>query len=136
MKLRLPENLRAQIVAQARAAHPGECCGLLLGRNGDTAEVLALYPARNLQARNDRFEIAPEDHFAALKRARAEKMDVIGCYHSHPDGAAQPSATDLAGAGEEGFFWVIVAGDDMAACIYRDRIFRAIDLIFPTAHNG
>ncbi len=116
--LRLPEALRAQIMMAARAAYPGECCGLLLGHRGAVANLVALHPARNLQSRNDRFEIAPEDHFAALKRARSEGLEIIGCYHSHPDGAARPSATDLAGASEQDFIWLIAAGDALAAFVY------------------
>ena len=34
---------------------------------------------------------------------------MIGCYHSHPDGAAEPSATRPRGAGEENFLWLIAA---------------------------
>jgi proteasome lid subunit RPN8/RPN11 len=130
MKLRLPEHLRAQIMAQARAAYPGECCGLLLGHAREaTSDVVALYPARNLEMRNDRFEIAPEDHFAALKRARAEGLGVIGCYHSHPDGVARPSATDLAGAGEQGFIWLIAADDALAAFVYSGDSFEDAELV-------
>ena len=103
MRLSLPQALRAQILAAAREAHPGECCGLVIGRrDGETAAALTLHPARNLARHDDRFEIDPADHFTALKAARANGLAVIGCYHSHPHGAAQPSAADLAGAGEGG----------------------------------
>ena len=119
MKLVLPETLRAQIVDAARAAHPAESCGLVIGtRTGDDGVAASLHPARNLAIRADRFEIDPADHFAGLKAARAAGLGVIGCYHSHPNGVAQPSVTDLAGAGEEGFFWLIAAGGDVAAFVY------------------
>jgi proteasome lid subunit RPN8/RPN11 len=110
MKLALPETLRAQILNEARATVPRECCGLILGqRRGENAHVMALYPARNLAVQVDRFEIAPEDHFAARRDARRMGHEVIGCYHSHPGGAAGPSATDLAGAAEDNFLWLIAA---------------------------
>lgn len=110
MRLTLPQALRAGIEAQARAAYPRECCGLLEGvRDGTVAQVLALHPARNIAIRNDRFEIHPGDHFAALKAARAHGRAIIGCYHSHPGGAAAPSVTDRAGAVEENFLWLIAA---------------------------
>lgn len=129
MKLMLPEKLRAQILSEARAAHPGECCGLVLGRRDDgDAVATALHPARNDAARADRFEIAPADHFAALRAARAQGVAVIGCYHSHPNGAPALSATDLAGAGEEGFFWLIAAGDAVAAFVHEDGGFTAAEL--------
>ncbi len=129
MTLRLPEHLRAQIMEQARAAYPGECCGLLLGHRGDAADVVLLHPAQNLQTRNDRFEMAPDDHFAALKKARAQKLDVIGCYHSHPHGAAKPSATDIAGAGEQDFIWLIAAGEALNAFVYSGVSFEDAELV-------
>jgi proteasome lid subunit RPN8/RPN11 len=110
MALLLPDVLRARIAAEARAAFPRECCGLIEGIwNGDAAAVLALHPASNLATQPDRFEIDPETQFAALKAARDAGHALIGCYHSHPGGIAAPSARDLAGASEEDFLWLIAA---------------------------
>jgi proteasome lid subunit RPN8/RPN11 len=110
MKLLLPADLRARIEDETRKAFPRECCGLVEGtRQGGEALAIALHPARNIATRADRFEIAPEDHFAALKTARANGRDLIGCYHSHPGGKARPSTTDLTGAGEEDFLWLIAS---------------------------
>jgi proteasome lid subunit RPN8/RPN11 len=110
MKLLLPADLRARIEGETREAFPRECCGLIEGtREGGEALAIALHPARNIAARADRFEIAPDDHFAALKAARENGRGLIGCYHSHPGGKAAPSTTDLAGAGEEDFLWLIAS---------------------------
>lgn len=111
--------------AAASAAAPKECCGLLEGvRDGGVFHVHALHPARNLAARSDRFEIDAADHIAAQKAARANGCGIIGCYHSHPGGVARPSATDLAGAAQEDFLWLIVAGDAVNGFVYRDGGFR------------
>ena len=40
---------------------------------------------------------------------RGSGQAVVGLYHSHPDGAAQPSASDLAEAWEPELVWIIVA---------------------------
>ena len=110
MKLLMPQELRASIEERARASFPRECCGLIEGtREGDIALALTLHPARNIAARADRFEIEPEDQLRALKQARANGHALIGCYHSHPNGEPTPSASDLAGAGEEDFLWLIAA---------------------------
>lgn len=110
MKLILPAELRARIESEARGAFPRECCGLIEGAcEKDIARALALHTARNIAPDPGRFEIHPEDHIAALKRARANGHAVIGCYHSHPNGRAVPSAIDQAGAGEEGFLWLIAS---------------------------
>jgi proteasome lid subunit RPN8/RPN11 len=112
VKLALPRVFGIQIEQEARAAYPRECCGLLEGiRDEGLVQILALHPARNSAARDDRFEIDPGDHIAALKAARGNGRAIIGCYHSHPNGAASPSDTDRAGALEENFLWLIAALD-------------------------
>jgi proteasome lid subunit RPN8/RPN11 len=126
----LPTDLRAQILREAQVAGGSECCGLLEGsRDGDHFRITAFYPARNLAAAPDRFEIEPKDHLAAHKAARANGHTLIGCYHSHPNGHAEPSATDLAGAGEEDFLWLIAAGDSVNAFVYRGGSFFGADWV-------
>lgn len=130
MKVALPPPLAAQIRAAARAAYPGECCGLVEGvHDGAIFRVTALHPARNRAATPDRFEIDPADHFAAHKAARLAGHVLIGCYHSHPDGKAQPSATDLAGAGEDTFLWLIASNGDLAAFVYLRGVFTGADWV-------
>jgi len=127
-RVALPPALKAQILEEARQAFPGECCGLVEGlrlEGGDEFRITALYPARNLADASDRFELAPEDHFQAFKAARANHRALIGCYHSHPNGRAEPSATDKAGAGEENFLWLIAAGERLEAFVYLGGEFRA-----------
>src|ERR1700743_2552861 len=117
--IELPAALAGHIRDQAAAAYPNECCGLIEGlREGAVFRVAALHPARNLAAGADRFDIDPRDHMAAAKAARANGQAIIGCYHSHPAGRAEPSARDLAGAGEENFLWLIAAAPGRAAFVY------------------
>lgn len=108
--LLFPAAHRAQIEREASIAFPRECCGLLEGgRNGDAIRVDALHSARNLSTDSDRFEIDPADHFAAIRAARANGREIVGCYHSHPNGKAEPSDRDADGAWDEGFIWLIAA---------------------------
>ena len=85
-----------EIIAHARDEAPRECCGLLVGR-ADAVERsvrvrnIAADPAR-------RFLVDPADHFAAIRAARSESLEVIGAYHSHPASPPVPSPTDLAEA--------------------------------------
>lgn len=96
---------------QAAAASPdAEICGLLLGRD---RRVERLLPCANVAARpEDSFEIDPAALIAAHRAARTDGPAVIGHYHSHPRGAATPSARDAAAA-EPGSRWIIIAGDDV-----------------------
>jgi len=129
--VKLPAPLAAQIRADAKSAWPTECCGLIEGvRAGGIFEARVLHPAVNRATAPDRFEIAPEDHIASLKAARARGHRLIGCYHSHPNGRAQPSARD--GEGEEDFLWLIAATDgassNIAAWLYRAGGFTPLAL--------
>src|SRR5690606_28387897 len=100
-----------RIADAAEAAYPGECCGLLVGiqhRNGDI-EVKRAVPSRNLGKARDRFEIDPQLWVDLTRAHRGGPMRVVGLYHSHPDGPAQPSAIDLEAAWGEELAWLIVA---------------------------
>jgi proteasome lid subunit RPN8/RPN11 len=136
VKLLLPAPLAAQIVAEAEANAPKECCGLIEGLSqGKIFHAHRLHPARNCAAAVDRFEIAPEDHFAAARAARTRGCRLIGCYHSHPHGVAEPSRHDWDGAGEKDFLWLIAAGmgasTTLAAWLYRSGAFLPLALSVP-----
>jgi proteasome lid subunit RPN8/RPN11 len=134
MKLVLPARLQERIAREALAAFPRECCGLIEGINENgTLHALALHPGRNLASSADRFELDPVDHIAALKASRAAGHVLIGCYHSHPDGKAEPSPRDLGGAAEADFLWLIAATDGvqcrLAGFVYRRTGFESIGLV-------
>ena len=110
MTTRISSALLRRITGLA-AADPGrEICGLLLGTEERISEIL---PAANVHPQPAcRFELDPAAHFAALRAARAGGPPVVGHYHSHPGGRAEPSSIDAAKALEPGQLWLIVAGDD------------------------
>jgi proteasome lid subunit RPN8/RPN11 len=132
--LQIPAAFLAQIMAEARAAAPRECCGLIEGLwRGETAEALALHATENLAAGRDRFEIDPAAHIRLLRRLRGTERRIIGCYHSHPEGAALPSPRDRDGAAETDFVWLIAAPrghteGHINAFVFADDAFRRIDL--------
>ncbi len=107
----LSEALQIQLLAEARAAFPAECCGLLEGsRQGPDVHVTAVHGARNVAAEpQSGFLVDPEAHFRLLRGLRGTDRSVVGCYHSHPNGRPGPSPTDRTGPHEDGFVWVILA---------------------------
>ena len=102
-----------QIADAAEAAYPGECCGLLVGvqHNNGVHEVKRVTPSRNLGKAPDRFEIDPQLWVDVTRAHRGGLLRVVGLYHSHPDGPAQPSAIDLEAAWGEELVWLIVGVD-------------------------
>jgi proteasome lid subunit RPN8/RPN11 len=112
----LPAPLRDQLEQEAGAAFPRESCGLVEGsRENSVARVWALHPMPNLSPAPDSFEIDPAAHIALLRRRRGTGREIIGCYHSHPNGRAEPSPRDIAGAGEIDFLWLIAALENTTA---------------------
>lgn len=104
-------ELLERIVAAARAEPGREVCGLLLGTGNRIEEAR---PCRNVAADPARrFEIDPAALLAAYRQARAGGPAILGCYHSHPSGRAEPSACDAAAAAPNGWLWVIVAGEEV-----------------------
>ena len=106
----ISSTLLSRLLADAQNSPDREVCGLLYGvpeagggriTEAEACANVAADPAR-------RFEIDPGALFAAHRRARAGGQAVIGHYHSHPSGAAVPSARDAAQAMGDGALWLIL----------------------------
>jgi proteasome lid subunit RPN8/RPN11 len=94
--VRLGNALIEEIRRQGERAYPAECCGVLTGRAGEAKEVLGLVPATNRRTDDPhRYLISPDDLRRIEADLRPSGQEVLGCYHSHPDHAAAPSAFDL-----------------------------------------
>ncbi|WP_325049001.1 Mov34/MPN/PAD-1 family protein [Aurantiacibacter zhengii] len=94
---------------EAARAYPAECCGILLGRD---EHITAAVPARNVHpAPQTHFEIDPQALIDAHRTARQGGPQVVGYYHSHPEGPPRPSATDRAQAAHDGMVWAIICAD-------------------------
>jgi proteasome lid subunit RPN8/RPN11 len=104
--VRVPRAVIAEIEEHARIELPNECCGLLIGEGDRVARSVR---TRNLRASPTGYLVDPNDHFAAIRAARAEGHKVIGGYHSHPASAPVPSITDIAEAHDPDFVHLILA---------------------------
>lgn len=89
--IRIHQQVIDDVTEHARAEAPNECCGLLVGTQGEIEEVVR---ARNALQSPTRFYLDPADHFEAIRLARRTGRIVCGSYHSHPKGPSHPSATD------------------------------------------
>lgn len=90
-----------------RATYPDECCGALLGRDGQVTLTHAL-PNTTEEGPRRRFLVRPDDYREAERQAAARQLDLLGFYHSHPDHPARPSQFDLDHAWPS-FSYVIVS---------------------------
>lgn len=94
------------LLAEARAAHPRECCGLLFGTDG---AITAHRPTRNVHPTpHTHFEIDPQALIDAHRAMRSGGLGLVGYYHSHPAGPPDPSPTDRSLAAKDAMIWAIV----------------------------
>jgi [CysO sulfur-carrier protein]-S-L-cysteine hydrolase len=70
-----------------------ERCGLLAGRDGVVTQAFA---ARNVARDPGKgYEIASEDLLRLMREIRMAGLELLGIYHSHPNGENRPSPRDI-----------------------------------------
>src|SRR5262245_6207278 len=129
----LSEHARQAIARHAESTYPHECVGLLIGRLESGRKIVEeIYQAQNTWSADvgltnaehehslrDRFYLDPRDYMKADRAAQAQGLDIVGCYHSHPDHPAIPSERDRVGAqgvgGGSGFSFLIQSVRDSQA---------------------
>lgn len=107
MTLEVTSGAMATLRAEAARAAPKEACGLLFGQGN---RVDSAVPAANVHPRPLRFfEIDPAALLAAHRAMREGGPQIVGYFHSHPNGHPRPSAVDCEHASGDRRVWAIVA---------------------------
>lgn len=114
--IRLRHSARETIIAHAREDAPLECCGLLIGAPAFVQDAVR---ARNARRSATAYLVDPADHFAVIRKVRAEGRAIVGAYHSHPRSPAVPSPADLRDAHDVEFLYVIVSLADPRVPVVR-----------------
>jgi [CysO sulfur-carrier protein]-S-L-cysteine hydrolase len=123
--IRIPREIVDEIVKQAKAELPNEACGLLAGKG---IEVQKRYALTNADASPEHFTFLPAEQFQVLRSARAEGLDIIANYHSHPVTPARPSEEDIRLAFDPNILYVIVSLADVTPVVKAYRIkFGAVE---------
>ncbi len=105
----IPPQAYEAMRAHASFCSPLECCGLLAGNTPGKVEFV--YPLTNSDLSPVAYTIEPYEHYRAWKHAEANGWNLIGAFHSHPQGPPHPSPTDLRLAAEPDWIYVIVSGE-------------------------
>lgn len=124
MTLEVTSQVLDALFTQAELARPRECCGILLGE-GERIDVFK--PTVNVHPHpEEHFEIDPQTLIDCHRAARGGGPQVLGYYHSHPNGLARPSATDEAMAADDGSVWAIIAAGRVTFWRAGDAGFEAL----------
>ena len=99
------------MIAHARADHPDEACGVVVGPEGSDT------PARLIQMINaDRsptfFRFDPQEQLKVWMAMDDNEEEPVVIYHSHTATEAYPSRTDISYAAEPNAHYVVVSTRD------------------------
>jgi proteasome lid subunit RPN8/RPN11 len=97
--LNIPEEQFAQIVAHGLEGKPLEICGFLAGRSTpDARQVVTVFPIESDDKSPLTYAMNPLQQMRAEKEIRAQGLEIVGIYHTHPATQPYPSKTDVARA--------------------------------------
>jgi [CysO sulfur-carrier protein]-S-L-cysteine hydrolase len=105
-RFEIPSQIRQAIYAHAEFCLPEEACGLLAFDNA--GRMMMAYATTNVERSRVRFTVAPRDHFGAIRNAEDRGWRIGGSFHSHPESAAFPSASDIAGALDPSWLYLVI----------------------------
>jgi proteasome lid subunit RPN8/RPN11 len=114
------------MIAHVQAGYPLEACGALLGRDHEVVRIVPL-DNRETETPAVRYAIDPKDLVRLDRESRAEGLEIIGYFHSHPDHPARPSETDRQRAADSlsnGVVHVVVGLEGRARATPTAWVFR------------
>ncbi len=104
--MKIPKDIVDVIFAQGEKETPNEACGYLAGRDGVVAKAI---PLTNADHSPDHFSLDPREQFAIIRRLRADGLEAVAVYHTHPASPARPSAEDIRLAYDPAILYVIAS---------------------------
>jgi proteasome lid subunit RPN8/RPN11 len=90
--MKIKREIIQKIIKHAQNELPIEACGYLAGKDGLISHA---YKLTNIDNSPKHFSFDPEEQFKVMKKTRAEQIEIIANYHSHPLSPARPSEEDI-----------------------------------------
>ncbi len=119
--LSIREDQWAALIAHVQSCLPEEGCGLLAGRRGRVEQVI---PVTNADHSPFRFRMEPREQVEAMGSLEGSGLELVGIYHSHPNGPSGPSPIDLAEAAYPEAGYLILSSPEAG---WQGRAFRIRD---------
>ncbi|MFC7202359.1 desampylase [Haloferax namakaokahaiae] len=130
-KLTLEPNAREELLDHVREGAsrdpPAEVCGILAGTGNTLSRIL---PVSNV-ADEPRvaYELDPQETLTKIESVEESGDSVLGFYHSHPESAPVPSATDREQASWPGYVYLICSPDGrMNAYEWTADVFEPLEI--------
>jgi [CysO sulfur-carrier protein]-S-L-cysteine hydrolase len=110
--VRISSELARQLVDQAVAELPNECCGMIAGRGGTATRVM---PAANTESSPFMYVMDPREQLRIMDAIDEGGDELLAIYHSHTRSTAYPSRTDVELAFYPDTIYLIVSISDRDA---------------------
>jgi len=92
----LPGNLLNQLQDHVSKCLPNEGCGLIIGRiNGQKYQAQEVIPITNILNSPSSYRMDPEEQLRAFEYLETMELELVGIYHSHPNGPEVLSMKDV-----------------------------------------
>jgi [CysO sulfur-carrier protein]-S-L-cysteine hydrolase len=91
--LKLTKEQYQRMADHVQAHAPLEACGLLAGKDARVERVIEV---RNRAWSTVRYIMDPVEQWNAFQWIESHGLGLVGIFHSHPNGPAVPSPTDIA----------------------------------------
>lgn len=100
------------VADHAREGAPEECCGILLASDCEPVTVREALRAENAETDQpeQRYSLGHEAHLRAVALEAEGGVEIVGYYHSHPQGTAAPSPRDAEEAAEDVTYLIVGLG--------------------------
>ena len=91
-KLFIPIEISKKILGYVMEKFPEEACGLLAGHDN---KVINEFLIANHLHSPVKYSMDPMELYQALEKIEANQIELLGIFHSHPQGPSRPSETDI-----------------------------------------
>ena len=91
-KLFIPIEISKKILGYVMEKFPEEACGLVAGH--DNKVIIEFLIANHLHSAV-KYSMDPMELYLALEKIEANQIELVGIFHSHPQGPSRPSETDI-----------------------------------------
>jgi proteasome lid subunit RPN8/RPN11 len=115
----IPKELIDEMISHCKEVYPLESCGILAGKDGVVKKV---YRMTNIELSGISYQMEPGEQLSVMKEMRAQALEIVAIYHSHPHAEAYPSPKDIDLAFYPDSFYVIVS------LIHEDPLIKAFEI--------
>jgi proteasome lid subunit RPN8/RPN11 len=106
MDVRISHDAYQAMLAHLRFVYPEEGCGILGAEEGILSRH---FPIENIRHSPASYQMHPAEQVKALLEVDTAEVGGFAIYHSHPQGPATPSTTDLVEAAYPEAIYLIIS---------------------------